>query len=705
MNNPFLGFRFFKALGALTALIWLVACSGGGGGGDAPAVQRYAFSLAITGAGSVQSQPTGIDCAESCSAEFPAGTALVLTAAPAAGQYFTGWEGACNDAASTCAVTMDQVRSATATFAPLAAQATFTFSFTIAGTGTVASQPAGINCTADCSAVFVANSIVILTATPGVGQSFSGWSGACTGAANTCSVIFDRATTAGAIFVPLVGSNFDLSVIVSGAGSVASSPAGINCGSVCIANFAANTVVTLTATPAVGQVFNNWGGACTGSVPTCTLQLTQLRSVQAVFNTAPVVGVAFQPGQLLETNNDFNIGRGVNLLSVNRSGDSLVVWEQSDGVPDGNTFKVYSRRYIAATGWQPAVAIAGLTRREGNPSLLTGKLLMDAAGVATWINSDMETRRNTASTGWGTAFYPTNLRSSQKLTSAVMDASGNIGVLRSGSDVENNALAVGGTWGTWARVDNAGSAVSERAQVALSSNGTALAVWRESNPGDSNYSVKASRYTPTTGWGTPESIEALFTSLEDVNPSVVIDDQGNGIAMWLQGNGGTQVYYNIYRAGSGWQGEVAVPNLPELLPVNASIQLVMMGDGRAVAVWTAGGGLRTLRSMQYSPTTGWTVPVSVTENVTFPKMSISNSGQAVVIYQTFDLATARSDLVSRSINFGGQWSAASPVETGAGGIGNFSFSMNQTGQGVALWVQGDQSVTGSRTSLWAAVLR
>jgi VCBS repeat-containing protein len=54
----------------------------------------------------------------------------------------------------------------------------------------------------------------------------------------------------------------DLRVLQSGIGSgtVTSSPAGIHCGAVCLKDFSAGTVITLTATPAAGSVFRGWSG-------------------------------------------------------------------------------------------------------------------------------------------------------------------------------------------------------------------------------------------------------------------------------------------------------------------------------------------------------------------------------------------------------------------------------------------------------------
>jgi hypothetical protein len=707
-------FTLRSALAAIT-LTLLAACgSGGGDSGTTPPANNKLLSLEVLGTGTVVSQPAGLNCTATCSAEFELGSAVTLTASPGAGQNFVGWTGACTGTASTCVVTMDPVRIArvpdvTAQFAPNAGQATYTFSLTIGGSGSVVSQPAGVNCSASCNADFAANTVLTLTSTPAANQSFTGWTGACAGSSTTCIVTMAQARTVGASFAPVTGANFALSVSVSGSGSVVSNPAGINCGSTCSANFASGTTVTLSATPAAGQVFSSWSGACAGAQPSCTVQLTQVRAAQAVFAVAPTAP-AFQAPQLLETSNDFNVAdqnqfTDANMLvAVNSNGDAMAIWEQSDGTPNGSTLKVFSRRYQAGIGWQPAVAVPGLSQSSFNRGMVTGRLLMDNAGVATWIRLDLETRRNTPSTGWGAAFFPPNLRFSQNLTSAVMDANGNIGVLRSGSDVENNALAAGGTWGSWALVDNGGSAVSERAQVALSSNGTALAIWRESNPGDGNYSMKAARYTPTGGWAAPESLETLFTNVTNATPAVAIDAQGNGIAMWQQGNNNT-VHYNIYRAGSGWQGAVEVVGQTNGLG-SASIQLAMTPDGRAVAAWTGGGSFSTLSSMQYNPATGWTAPVIVDEYNINRRLQMDDSGQAVMVYSPrFVAPSTNFDLVSRRLTLGGQWSAPTLIETGAGDLRDPFFAMNQAGQGVVIWTQNDVANSSVRNSLWSAVLR
>ena len=91
-----------------------------------------------------------------------------------------------------------------------------------------------------------------------------------------------------------------LTVTVSGSGSVASSPAGIDActstGGTCSAVFSAGTGVTLTASPATGSTFTGWSGAsCTGT-GSCSVTVNSAESVGATFTAIGAARVSGSGG-------------------------------------------------------------------------------------------------------------------------------------------------------------------------------------------------------------------------------------------------------------------------------------------------------------------------------------------------------------------------------------------------------------------------
>jgi Bacterial Ig domain/Divergent InlB B-repeat domain/RTX calcium-binding nonapeptide repeat (4 copies) len=73
-----------------------------------------------------------------------------------------------------------------------------------------------------------------------------------------------------------------LTVTRIGNARITSSPAGIDCGEVCSAEFELGTIVTLTATPDPGWTFSGWAGACDGSAG-CVVTVDGGKSVTASF--------------------------------------------------------------------------------------------------------------------------------------------------------------------------------------------------------------------------------------------------------------------------------------------------------------------------------------------------------------------------------------------------------------------------------------
>jgi hypothetical protein len=73
-------------------------------------------SRAGTGSGTVTSSPSGITCGSDCTQTYTAGTRVTLTAIPASGSAFAGWNGGGCSGTGTCVVTVTSATGVTATF-------------------------------------------------------------------------------------------------------------------------------------------------------------------------------------------------------------------------------------------------------------------------------------------------------------------------------------------------------------------------------------------------------------------------------------------------------------------------------------------------------------------------------------------------------------------------------------------------------------
>ena len=219
------------------------------------------------GQGSIMSSPSGINCGATCVKSFSVGT-VTLTATAAGGSIFNGWTGGgCSGLATTCVVTMDSAKTVNGDFEKAKSVA---LTMAGAGGGTVTSVPAGMNCTASCSQPFAQGSTVTFTATPNATSVFTGWSGTagCTGASTCVLVISDRRPDRAATATFQPAQLLTVTPAGSGGGTITSDLPGINCGTVCSANYLTGTAVTLSAAPDINSTFTGWSGeGCTGTAP------------------------------------------------------------------------------------------------------------------------------------------------------------------------------------------------------------------------------------------------------------------------------------------------------------------------------------------------------------------------------------------------------------------------------------------------------
>jgi phospholipase C len=265
------------------------------------------LTVALTGQGTVTSTPSGINCGQTCSANFASGTAVTLTATAGANSSFVGWSGGGCSGASACVVKLSASQQVTATFN---INQNNTASLTVVpqgtGTGTVMSSPSGINCGTTCSASFSSGTQVTLTATAAAGSIFAGWGGACSGANSTCQLTLTSNVSVTATFTNQPPPTLTVTLAGTGAGTVSSSPAGISCQPTCSSAFPLNSQVQLTAATAAGSNFAGWTGACTGTNSSCTVTMTGNQQVGANFTLALGINVINHIIFLAQENRSFD---------------------------------------------------------------------------------------------------------------------------------------------------------------------------------------------------------------------------------------------------------------------------------------------------------------------------------------------------------------------------------------------------------------
>lgn len=92
------------------------------------------------------------------------------------------------------------------------------------GSGVVTSAPSGIDCGLDCTESYTLNSTVNLTATATSGSVFDGWSGACSGTINPCTILMSVDQTVTANFSQQISPTVTILSPASNSSAVAGIP-------------------------------------------------------------------------------------------------------------------------------------------------------------------------------------------------------------------------------------------------------------------------------------------------------------------------------------------------------------------------------------------------------------------------------------------------------------------------------------------------
>ena len=228
-------------------------------------------------------------------------------------------------------------------------------------------------------------------------------------------------------------------------------------------------------------------------------------------------------------------------IAVNHSGNAIAVWTQHDG----SRFSTWSNHYVTNVGWGLAELIGAEDNSEyypqigidgnGNAIAVWAQFLSASTRLDIWSN------RYTAGNGWGNAeLIEVDDTGSGAYPQINVTADGNAVAVWSQDDgsygsIWSNRYTVGVGWGTVELVEaNPGNALYP--QIDSDSRSNALVIWMQDDGSNSNnYNIWANRYLLGQGWGNAELIEA---DAGDANAGqIAIDTNGNALAVWQQSDG------------------------------------------------------------------------------------------------------------------------------------------------------------------------
>jgi hypothetical protein len=412
---------------------------------------------------------------------------------------------------------------------------------------------------------------------------------------------------------------------------------------------------------------------------------------------------------LLETNNAGNVFSPVIALGAN--GNAFAVWSQSDGVRNN----IWANRYSASNRtWGSATLIESSTGSANSPSVAVSA---NGDALVVWYQHD-GTRDNVwsnvfsvASNTWGmpTLVETNNVGNARYANVAISGNGDALAVWSQFDGVRNNIwsnryTATAGTWGTAAMIETDNGDIVSSAQIAMNGNGDALAVWYQSDGTRDN--VWANRYTAASQtWGIATLIETNNAGSAG-SPLVAINENGDGVAAWSHSDGSRGlIWANRYSPISRTWGTATL-----IQPANAGIsaiaypRIAIAPNGDALAAWHhSDSGQFRIWSNRYVVANGaWSGAISIDVNATgsasVPDIAVDSSGNALAVWHRWD-GTRYNVWSNRFSAFSNIWGTAAMIVLGTGtGDPNPRIVTDADGNAHAIWQQTD----GTRLNAWSS---
>lgn len=324
--------------------------------------------------------------------------------------------------------------------------------------------------------------------------------------------------------------------------------------------------------------------------------------------------------------------------------------------------------------------------------------IIDLGGNA--LASNYNWSFTTADGAWGSAVLIEDDTGNARDPQIAFDANGNALAVwsQTESSGNNNIWANrfdGIDWGMAAIIDDNISASSNATepQIIMDNNGNALAVWQQSDGGISN--IWTNRFNGTS-WGTAVMIETDNGSA--FVPKIAVDSNGNALAVWQQFDGSvTNIWANRFD-GTSWNTAEKIETTDTGNAFDP--QIAFDSSGRARAVWSQNNGsVDDIWSNRFSGT-NWgsagKVETIDTGDASNPQIAFDANDNALVVWNQND--GIRDNIWFNRFNSNGSLGTAEQIETeNLGDAFDPSIAVDNNGNALAVWIQND----GVRYNIWA----
>jgi hypothetical protein len=333
-------------------------------------------------------------------------------------------------------------------------------------------------------------------------------------------------------------------------------------------------------------------------------------------------------------------------VAMDATGNAVATWVRQASFPT-----VWASRFSPAIGWTPPERLTPAGEQGWFPQLAVDPM---GHGLAVWRS----TRLNFPPIDW--TIWASRLAQGQ---------------WEPAQAIQSPRLETGGSAG-----------------VAVSADGTALAVWAELQGGIPR--IWANRFRPQTGWATAEPIsdeDPRGVSFADV----AMDAMGDGTAVSLHwvASAVQDIVAIRYIAGRGWDAPVTAAARRNSVQ---SPQLAMDPSGNALVVWhEAGpGDVFRLWTTRFTIGAGWGQPVLLQDEVGTvepARIAMDAEGNGTAVWRR--VKADRLDIYAARFNFDGGWGTpeiigSSPrAGTILSGVGPVVVAMSPGGDAVACWSQ------------------